>query len=473
MEFKDATELAQFIRDGTVEPTDVIEDAIDRVESVNDRVNAVVTRLYDRARRRVNDDPPTGLFGSVPFLLKDLLAPLEGSPMHCGSRFMEDYIPDHNSYLVDRYREAGLVVLGKTNTPEFGLTPTTEPELSGPTKNPWDDDLIAGGSSGGSAAAVASGMVPMAHGNDGGGSLRIPAACCGVFGLKPTRGRISLGPDFGDLMGGFVAEHAVTRTVRDSARLLDATRGAAVGDPYRACPPERSYTDEIDRNPGVFNIAVLAETPTDVQLDSDCRSAVEDAADLCRELGHRVEPVTLDLPTDLIQDAFVTVWAAAAAASVDGAAVQSGRNPSPENFEPLTWALYEMGKDFSAPDYMMAQTLLQRISREFQQNYFTEYDLLLSPTLSRPPVELGHFDSPEDSPLEGFYRAFDFVQFTPIFNMTGQPAMSVPLFWNDQEVPVGVQFAGKFGREDQLFQLASQLENARNWTENLPPINAF
>ncbi|MFB6346805.1 MAG: amidase, partial [bacterium] len=369
--------------------------------------------------------------------------------------------------------DAGAIVIGKTNTPEFGIAPTTEPDYFGPARNPWDDDRTTGGSSGGSAAAVASGMVPMAHGNDGGGSIRIPASCCGVFGLKPTRGRITLGPDYGDLMGGLVSEHALTRTVRDSAKLLDTVRGPATGDPYWAEEPERSYLSELGRDPGSLKMAVITEAPTDVQVDKDCREAVEDVAELCEELGHRPEAVQLDIQADMMQEAFLTVWAAGAAAAVDGAALESGQEPSPDKLEPLTWALYQMAQDFSSSDYMMAQGFLQRISRDLQEEYFTEYDLWLTPTLSSAPVELGYFDSTPEEPMKGFERASEFVPFTPLFNITGQPAMSVPLVWNDDDLPIGVHFAAAYGQEGRLFQLASQLEVARPWAEKLPPIKAL
>lgn len=473
MEVRDATDLATAIRDGDLDPVALIDDTIDRIEAVNDKLNAVITPLYGRARSRVAEDPPTGPFGGVPFLLKDLLAPLEGAPMQFGSDFMRGYEPDHNSYLVDRYLDAGLVILGKTNTPEFGIEPTTEPDAFGSTKNPWDPTRSAGGSSGGSAAAVASGMVPMAHGNDGGGSLRIPASCCGVFGFKPTRGRITKGPDFGDLIGGLVSDHAITRSVRDSARLLDATRGPADGDPYWAPTPERPYVDEIELDPGQLDIAVVSNPPADVSLHSDCRRALDDAVELCEDLGHRVERILPELPVELVQEAYTTVWASGVAASIDGAAVESAKEPSPDDFEPMTWALYEMGTEFTASEYMMAQTYLQRISREVREEYFSEYDVWLTPTLTRPPAKLGHFDSPVDEPLKGFYRAFEYVQFTPLLNITGQPGMSVPLYWNEDGLPIGVQFAGNYGREDQLFRLAAQLENARSWVDRLPPLNVF
>lgn len=472
MEFRDAWELAGSVRRGEVRPIDLVEEAVDRIEAGNDRLNAVVTRTYNRARERATETLE-GPFAGVPFLLKDIIAADEGVRMTYGSRLLEDYVPDHDSYLVEKYRDAGLIVLGKTNAPEFGLTPTTEPELFGPCRNPWDPDRTTGGSSGGAAAAVASGMVPMAHGNDGGGSLRIPAACCGVFGMKPSRARVSLGPDYGDLMNGLVIEHALTRSVRDSAALLDATRGAEAGDPYRVPEPETPYREVVGEDPGSLDVGLVLESPMDAGLNPECRRAAEEAAELCEELGHTVEERSLDLPTEMMKEAFLTVWAAGAAASVEGAAFETGREASPEDLEPLTGALHEMGKDFSASDYLMSVTLLQRISRDLQRQYFGDYDVVLTPTLAKPPVEIGKLKPDPERPLEGFEEASEFSPFTPIFNITGQPAMSVPLHWTDEELPIGTQFAAGFGREDVLFRLAAQLEEAAPWTDRLPPINVL
>lgn len=472
MEILDGLELAEQVRSGEIEAIDLVERTIDRIESVNSELNAVVTELFDHARAKASEPIPEGPFTGVPFLLKDLLAAYEGAPLTMGSRLMEDYVPDHDNYLVERYKESGLLILGKTNTPEFGITPTTEPELFGPARNPWDPTRTTGGSSGGSAAAVASGILPLAHGNDGGGSLRIPAACCGVFGMKPTRARISLGPDFGDLMNGLVIEHAITRTVRDSAALLDATRGTAVGDPYRAPAVDRPYGEVIQEDPGELKIGLLLESPTGEDVHSDCRVAAEQTATLCEDLGHTVEEFSPDFDANLMQEAFLTVWAAGTAASVEAAALESGHDPRPEVVEPLTWTLYEMGQDYSSVDYLTSVTLLQRISREVQQNYFDDYDVWLTPTLAEPPLEIGELKTPED-PILGFERAGEFVPFTPIFNITGQPAMSVPVHWNDDNLPIGTQFAAEFGRDDLLFQLASQLEEAKPWKNRLPPINPF
>jgi amidase len=314
-------------------------------------------------------------------------------------------------------------------------------------------------------------MVPMAHGNDGGGSIRIPASCCGLFGLKPTRGRNPLGPDFGDIMSGLVAEHAITRSVRDSARLLDVTSGPDVGDPYWAPPPERPFIQEVGADPGRLRIAFTVEAPTGVKIHSDCISAVKEAADLCADLGHEVVEAIPEVEGDLVVSSFTVLWSSGCASTLEGIAHLTGQELHPDQVEPLSWALYEMGRKNSAPDYLLALQVLQRVSREVAR-FFVDYDLWLTPTLGEPPVPLGTFDSAPDNPLEGFTRAVGFVPFTPICNMTGQPAMSVPLFWNGDELPVGTHFIGRFGEEAILFRLAAQLEEARPWAERRPPVAA-
>lgn len=274
-------------------------------------------------------------------------------------------------------------------------------------------------------------------------------------------------------MSGFVIEHAITRTVRDSAALLDATRGPTPGDPYRAPEPEGSYLEASREDPDPLTVGMVLESPTGSDLHPDCRRATEDVAELCEELGHSVESVSLDLNTDLLTEAFMTIWAAGAAATVEGAVLAGGREPNAENLEPLTLALYEMGQDFSASDYLTANTLLQRISRDYQQEYFDQYDVILTPTLAEPPLELGELDADPENPLSSFERASEFAPFTPLSNVTGQPAMSVPLHWNEDDLPIGTQFVGSFGREDVLYRLAGQLERARPWKDRRPPVNAL
>ena len=469
--FLDATAQADLVRRKEVKPIELVDAAIDRIERLNPTLNAVVTPMYDIARKAASGALPDGPFAGVPFLLKDLLVEYAGVRMTEGSAFLRDYVSEQDTELVARYKRAGLIVVGKTNTPEFGILCTTEPHLFGPAHNPWDTSRTAGGSSGGSAAAVAAGIVAMAHGNDGGGSIRIPASCCGLFGLKPTRGRNPLGPDFGDMFSGLVAEHAITRSVRDSAALLDATSGPDVGDPYWAPPPERPYLQEVGADTGRLRIAVTTQAVTDAQVHPDCVAAVRDAAALCADLGHEVLEATPAVDGQIVAQAFITLWSAGCAWTVDDWALRSGRTPTPDLFEPLTWALQETGRQRSASAYLLALQDLQRLSRDAAR-FFVDYDVWLTPTLAEPPVPLGTFDSPPENPLQGLLRAGAYVPFTPICNITGQPAMSVPLYWNGDGLPVGSHFIARFGDEATLFRLAAQLEQARPWADRRPPVTA-
>lgn len=461
----DATAQAELVSKKEVTPVELVEAAIARIERLNSKLNAVVTPMFDLACEAAAGKLPDGPFRGVPFLLKDLMAAYAGVKMTLGSKILQNFVPDQDSELVVRLKKAGLIILGKTNTPEFGILPTTEPELFGPCRNPWNTERSTGGSSGGSSAAVASGMVPMAHANDGGGSIRIPASCCGLFGLMPTRARNPLGPLFGDCISGLVREHAVTRSVRDSAALLDATCGPDIGDPYWAPPPQRPFLQEVGADPGKLRIAFTTKAATGVETHSDCIDAVRETASLCSELGHEVEEVAPELDGEMITQAFVTLWSSGCASTL------KLLNASKDQVEPLSWALFEMGSRYSAPDYLLALQTVQWVSRQLAR-FFRDYDVLLTPTLAEPPVPLGAFDSPEDDPLRGFRRAGEFVPFTGICNMSGQPAMSVPLYWNSEGLPIGSHFIGRFGDEATLFRLAAQLEQARPWVQRRPPVTA-
>lgn len=467
----DALALAELVKKKHVKPIDLVEAAIERIERLNPTLNAVVTPMYEQARALALGKIPDGPFTGVPFLLKDLGAPYAGVRMTMASAAMRDFVPDHDSELVARLKRAGLITLGKTNTPEFGILPTTEPRLFGPCHNPWEANRTTGGSSGGSSAAVAARLVPMAHANDGGGSIRIPASCCGLFGLKPTRARNPLGPDFGDIFSGLVIDHAVTRSVRDSAALLDATAGPDVGDPYWAPPPTRPFLHEVGADPGRLRIALTTTIDSEIKVHPDCVSAVHDAAKLCSELGHEIEEVVPLLNRELVTQSFMVLWSAGCAWTIDGIGMVTGRPIAAAQVEPLTWALYEMGRKQSASTYLLSLSFLQRVARDIS-GFFLKYDVWLTPTLSEPPVPLGTFDSPPEDPLQGLRRAEQFVPFTPICNATGQPAMSVPLYWNAEGLPVGVHFVGRFGDEATLFRLAAQLESARPWAGRKPPISA-
>jgi amidase len=467
--FMDATAQAELVRRKEVKPIELVDATIERIERLNPKLNAVITPMYEQAREAAQGILPEGPFRGVPFLLKDLVASYAGVRMAWGSAFLRDFIPDHDSELVARLKRAGFVILGKTNTPELGILPTTEPMLFGATRNPWDLGRSTGGSSGGSAAAVAAGIVPMAHANDGGGSIRIPASCCGIFGLKPTRARNPLGPDVGDIMGGLAVEHAVSRSVRDSAVLLDATAGPDVGDPYWAPPALRPYAEEVGADPGRLRIAFSTKAPSGAKIHPDCVEAVHDAARLCANLGHDVSEGAPEINGPSLAQAFTAVFASGCAAEIDGLAFFTGQTPKQDSFEPLSWALYEMGHRTTGSEYLMSQTMLQQVSRQVAR-FLEDYDVWLTPTLADPPLPLGWFDATPEDPMRGLHRAVDFLPFTPIANATGQPAMSVPLYWNKEGLPVGTHFFGRFGDEATLFRLAAQLEKARPWADRRPPV---
>jgi len=468
----DAIALADLVRTNQVKPTELLDAAIDRAEKLNPQLNAIVTPMYDLARKAaeapIDESAP---FCGVPFLLKDLGAGYAGVRQTMGSTFVKDFVSPVDSALTARQKAAGLIIFGKTNTPEFGLLPTTEPALLGPARNAWNTDHSTGGSSGGSATAVAAGIVPMAHANDGGGSIRIPASCCGLFGLKPTRARNSHAPLMGDVMGGLVCEHAVTRTVRDSAALLDATAGPEPGDPYWAPPQQRPYIEEVGADPGHLRIAFARTTTNDVELHPDNIAAVEQTAKLCEELGHQVTEASPSITGEQLQQAFLNLWSSGNTYTIDTLAAVIGRTPSADQFEPLTWALYEEGKDVSASEYQDAIAQMHMMGRVVA-NFHNTYDLWLTPTLATPPPPIGHFDATPDNPEAGMDAARDYVPFTPLQNATGQPAMSVPLYWTEDGLPVGSHFVAPFGDEATLFRLAAQLEQARPWADKRPPVSA-
>ena len=468
----DATALAALVATGDVAPIELVDGAIARIEKLNPALNAVIVELFDRARDEAQDTLPDGPFRGVPFLVKDLLCELEGTPYAEGSRLSSDYVSTSTQELARRYVQAGFVVCGKTNAPEFGILPTTEPRRFGASKNPWDPTRTTGGSSGGSAAAVAAGMVPVAHGNDGGGSIRIPASCCGLFGLKPTRARNSLAPAYGDAYGGLICEHVLTRTVRDSAAVLDATHGPVPGDPYCA-PPLRgpSFLAATAADPEPLRIGVVTASPTGVVVDPQCVAAVEHAARLCADLGHHVEAAAVPLDADAFIEHFVNVWAAGNAWVLSSWEGRVGRAATPDDLEPLTWALCELGRAIDAGRYLASVEVLQHETRGVAAA-FESLDVVLTPTLAELPVELGSFDAPEGEPMLALLRAAAFTPFTPLLNVTGQPAASIPLWTSTDGLPVGVQAIGRFGDEETLFALAAQLERAAPWAQRRPVISA-
>jgi amidase len=484
----DGLGLAELVRTKQISPAELVDEAISRIEAHNPKINAVICKTYDQARRIAKGELPDGPFKGVPFLLKDMHATVEGVPTSSGTRMLKDIPQPHDSEIVKRYRAAGVVLLGKTNVPEFSLLPYTEPEVFGPTNNPWDLRRTVGGSSGGSAAAVASRMVPLAGGADGGGSIRIPASCCGIFGLKPTRGRTPAGPDIGDIWRGFAQEHVLTRSVRDSAAMLDAIAGPDVGAPYWAPPPKRPYLQEVTTEPGRLRIAFTAHPFLGQNVHPDCRKGLEATVSLLEHLGHELVEAAPEIDKEAFAIAFLTTIAAETRDEIDWAAGLAGRKARFSDFETGTGALALLGQAFSAGDYARALNYLMASARKVG-GFFEEYDILLTPTLAQPPVLTG---SLQPTGAERFMvglvgrlhaawllnalgvikplanKTFDFMPYTPVFNVTGQPAMSVPLHWNEAGLPIGMQFVGRFGDEDTLFRLAGQLEGAQPWFDRTP-----
>jgi Asp-tRNA(Asn)/Glu-tRNA(Gln) amidotransferase A subunit family amidase len=466
----DAVGLAERVRSGDVKPTELLEAAIERAEQVNPTINAIVIPMYDEARREAQQGPPDGPFHGVPFLLKDLHLLYTGARTTYGSRLFSDHVADHDSELTARYRRAGLVVFGKSASPEFGITPTTESALFGDTRNPWNLAHSAGGSSGGAAAAVATGVVPAAHASDGGGSIRIPASCCGLFGLKPTRARIPAGPDVGEGWSGMSANHVVSRSVRDRAALLDATHGPAPGDPYHAPAPARPFLEEVGRDPGRLRIAVQTETFNDAVTHPDCVTAAEGAARLCESLGHTVETATLSIDRQALGRATQIIIASNLRATVLDRAAALGRELREDDLEPGTHAMINMARTAEAADYARAIRTIHGIGRQVAR-FFEGCDVLLTPTMAAPPLELGKL-ALSSSDLANFIdNVGQAIGFTALFNATGSPSASIPLHWNAGGLPIGVQLTGRFGDEATLLRLSSQLEQAQPWFDRRPPLD--
>jgi amidase len=464
----DGLGLADLVRRKEVTPEEVLEAAVMRIEARNPALNAVVTRLYGEARAAVAAGLPMGPFTGVPYLLKDLGALYTGAVTSYGSRLFAGNVADHDSELTARLKRAGLVITGKSNTPEMGLCPSTEPRLFGPTRNPWRLTHSAGGSSGGAAAAVASGMLPMAHATDGGGSIRIPASCCGLFGLKPTRARNPMGPDAGEGWGGASVGHAVTWSVRDSAALLDATSGPDVGDPYWAPPPSGPFLAEVGREPRPLRVALTTAPWHDSPVDAECAEAARAAARLCEGLGHFVEEARPEIDTGAWRHATRVIVAANVTFSLEARAAALGRQLSESDVERITWERVVDARRMSAADYARSIFVVHRVGRQVAR-FFQRYDVLLSPTMCQPPQPLGVLDMSTGDPDTYLAAVFASIGFTSLFNSSGNPAMTVPLAMSASGLPLGVQFAGRFGDEATLFRLGAQLEAAQPWARRRPP----
>jgi amidase len=470
----DATAHAELVHSGQASPAELAEAAIGRIEALNPELNAVIHPLFGKGLEAAKGELPDGPFRGVPFLLKDLLAHSAGDPMHEGMKHLRDigWVEEEDTELVRRFREAGFVILGKTNTPELGILATTEPEAYGPTRNPWDTGRSPAGSSGGSAAAVAAGMVPVAHANDGGGSIRMPAAACGLVGLKPSRGRVSQAPEFGDVMTGLVAEHVVARSVRDSARILDLIEGEAPGDPYTAPTPSRPYLEEVGAGPGNLRVGLMTTAPAGTfDVHADCVAAAEAAAQLLELMGHTIErsyPSALD--DGDYTERFIQRWAAGVGWNLDFWSRKTGRQVTEEGVEGSTWALAEMGRAFDASQYLTALEYQQRASRGAASWWAEGFDLLLTPTMGEPPTPLGSFAPDPDNPAAPLFRCIPTAGFAAFWNTTGQPAISLPLHWSDEGLPIGIQLVAAYGREDLLIRVASQLEEAQPWADRRPAL---
>jgi amidase len=465
----DATDQAELVGRGDVSARELVDAAIQNIERLDPMLNAVVTPMFERARDAA-DARPSGPFAGVPYLVKDLALECRGVRFTEGSNFLRDFVSDYDSELARRVQRAGLVILGKTNTPEFGMVPACEPVRFGPTRNPWDRDRSTSGSSGGSAAAVASGMVAMAHANDLGGSIRYPASACGLFGLKPTRARNPIGPEYGDVVSGWACEHALTRSVRDSARLLDATAGPAAGDPYCAPPLSRPLEQEVGADPGRLRIAWSPRVADGSLGHPDCVAALDHAVALCASLGHELVDAELPAFDEVTGSAIGTVFNAATAWIVRYWTRRLGRAPEDGDLEPLTRAYWEAGERVAAGEYLLAVEDLQAYSRRVAE-FLTGFDLFLTPTLSEPPAPIGEIVSTPDDPMRALERGGRTVAYSGVVaNITGNPAMSVPLWWTPEGIPIGVHFLGRFGDEATLFRLAAQLEAASPWRARRPPI---
>jgi amidase len=463
-----ASELAALIRAGAVTSRELVEAALDRIATVDGRVAAFTTVDGERALAQAaaigSDDPRP--FAGVPLAIKDLFAPVAGLRLTNCSSFAE-VTPQHDTGVVRRFKEAGFVIVGATKSPEFGILPVTEPRRFGPARNPWDLTRTPGGSSGGSGAAVAAGMVPIAHGSDGGGSIRIPAACCGLVGLKPSRGRISHAPEVGDSV--LATDGVLTRTVADSAAALDVLAGYETGDATWACPPAERFRAAAAREPGRVRIALATQPPFDATVEPAAIAAARDAADLLTSLGHDVEEAQPPWHDPATFRRFSALWAGLIGMSIGALAERVGREPTPEEIEPLSMALYQRGRQTDAIEFLLAQVRLQALARRIVA-FFDTYDMVLTPALAQRPLPLGTLDACSEDPWDDFRRSGQFTPFTSVVNVTGQPAIALPLFHGEDGLPMAVQLIGRPEDEATLLSVAAQLEAARPWADRVAPL---
>jgi amidase len=466
----DATAQAELVATGKVSPVEMVNAAIERVERYDGALNALTYRWFEAARELASSSQlPEGPFRGVPYLLKDLYAAEAGKPLSNGSKAYKsaDYVSSEDTTLVSRYKASGLISIGRSNSPEFGSVPVTEPEAWGPTRNPWDLSRTPGGSSGGSAAAVAAGIVPIAHASDGGGSIRIPASCCGLVGLKVSQGRISMGPTRDESNLG--VEHCVSRSVRDSARLLDATHGPGIGDVIIAPTPRRPFIDEVGADPGRLRIGFLDFNPRGGDVHADCVDGVHKTAKLLESLGHHVEPGFPEIFSDNdFGRAFSMLWSTNMGTAIRRFSEALGREMTPNDIEAMNWAQAEFAKGVNGVDFSLAQASSIQFRRAIQSWWTKGWDLLLTPTLSAPPLPVGSMPNNPERPMTPLMTAGAWVAFTSQFNISGQPAISLPLHRTAEGLPVGMQLAAAYGREDLLIRVASQLEQAAPWAHLTP-----
>jgi amidase len=469
-----ARELASMVRSGEVSSRELVETAYEAIGRLNGELNAFVTLCEERALAEADavgagDERP---LAGVPIAIKDLIAITEGVRTTMGMAAMEDWVPDHDSALVRRLRGAGAIIVGKTNTPEMGILPVTEPDRFGPSRNPWDTSRTPGGSSGGSACAVAAGMVPIAHANDGGGSIRIPASCCGLVGLKPSRGRVSLAPDFNEFSGGIAIEGCVSRTVADTALVLDLLSGYETGDPYWAPEPATSFAAQAAREPGRLRVALANSAPLEIPVHEHCAQAASDAGALLESLGHEVEESAPDWNDPGYIGNFIKIWIAGTGEEIHTYGRLRGKELDLAKLEPLTAQMVEIASSVSSVDYLRALDYLRRLARRVV-SFWDNYDVLVTPTLAQPPLLIGALRPAEgEPPIQMLQNSAGFVPLTPVFNVTGQPAISLPLSISPDGLPIGIQIVGRPADEGLLLSLATQLEAARPWADRRPELAA-
>jgi amidase len=472
--FRSALDQARLVRDGDVTSRELVEASLSAIERLNGELNAFVTLCDERALDEADDVQPHDErpLAGVPIAIKDLTALTGGVRTTAGMRALDDWVPRRDSVLVARLRSAGAIVVGKTNVPELGILPVTEPEAHGPTKNPWDTSRTPGGSSGGTAAAVASGMVGIGHGNDGGGSIRIPASCCGLVGLKPSCGRVSLAPDSADAAAGLDIDGCLSRTVADTAEFLDIVSGNEPGDTFLAPPPSAPFDEAPGREPGSLRIAFTTQTPNGAPVDPDCVTAVHETAELLESLGHRVEEAVPEWEDEGFVDQFIRVWIPHVTGSLYNYARLAERTIERSELEPLTRQMAELADGMKANDYLGALDYLRRLSRSVE-GFWRQRDVLITPTLTGPAIPLGALQ-PDDGapPIQMLLNAGGWTPFTPVANITGQPAISLPLHQSAEGLPIGVHFVGPPAGEEMLLSLSAQVERARPWADRRPSLVA-